>query len=245
MVKVTLDMRQQATAAHMRQSMLITATEMARPMLFSKAIRYYRLYTHLHFPARRGKNFFSDGIHAHFCVAGFTDHQLNPGAGSAKLFAGTAAHRAANPLVHRMEQGYLKVLEAVLRHPRKLFAGAGLMLALSLVSSPLIGTEFMPKLDEGNVWLTITLPTPVSLNKAKRLEIDMRTRLPNSAKRNRYLPSWAAPKTALIQKVSTILKFLSTSSQRRPGVMTARMNWSRPCRSAWRYSRACSSISPR
>jgi cobalt-zinc-cadmium resistance protein CzcA len=68
-------------------------------------------------------------------------------------------------------------LEAVLRHPRRLFLGAGLTLALSLGSTSLIGTEFMPKLDEGNIWLTITLPTPVSLAKAKVLEQDIRGRL--------------------------------------------------------------------
>lgn len=33
-----------------------------------------------------------------------------------------------------------------------------------------IGTEFMPKLDEGNIWLTVTLPTPISLTKAKEIE---------------------------------------------------------------------------
>ena len=28
----------------------------------------------------------------------------------------------------------------------------------------------MPKLDEGNIWLTVTLPTPISLAKAKEIE---------------------------------------------------------------------------
>ncbi|MGZ5008982.1 MAG: efflux RND transporter permease subunit, partial [Methylobacter sp.] len=82
-----------------------------------------------------------------------------------------------NPLVEGMERRYRSALEAVLRHPRKLFIGAGLTLALSLASTPLIGTEFMPKLDEGNIWLTITLPTPVSLAKAKVLEQDIRGHL--------------------------------------------------------------------
>lgn len=35
----------------------------------------------------------------------------------------------------------------------------------------------MPKLDEGNIWLTITLPTAVSLSKAKILEKDIRLHL--------------------------------------------------------------------
>jgi cobalt-zinc-cadmium resistance protein CzcA len=52
-----------------------------------------------------------------------------------------------------------------------------MVLALSLAATHWIGTEFMPKLDEGNIWLTITLPTPVSLAKAKTLEEDVRARL--------------------------------------------------------------------
>ncbi|MDE2367170.1 MAG: efflux RND transporter permease subunit, partial [Betaproteobacteria bacterium] len=79
-----------------------------------------------------------------------------------------------NPLVHFMEQRYHSALEAILAKPRKLFVIAGIALALSLASAPLIGTEFMPKLDEGNIWLTITLPTPVSLHRAKRLEEEIR-----------------------------------------------------------------------
>jgi cobalt-zinc-cadmium resistance protein CzcA len=42
-----------------------------------------------------------------------------------------------------MERSYKVLLEAVLRHPRKLFTGAGLALALSLATTPLIGTEFI------------------------------------------------------------------------------------------------------
>jgi cobalt-zinc-cadmium resistance protein CzcA len=41
----------------------------------------------------------------------------------------------------------------------------------------MIGTEFMPKLDEGNIWLTITLPTPVSLTTAKEFERQVREKL--------------------------------------------------------------------
>ena len=90
---------------------------------------------------------------------------------------GSKLTESHNPLVKGMERHYRILLEAVLRHPRRLFIGAGLTLALTLASIPWIGTEFMPKLDEGNIWLTITLPTPISLNKAKALEKDIRADL--------------------------------------------------------------------
>ena len=50
-------------------------------------------------------------------------------------------------------------------------------LLISLGSIKLIGTEFMPKLDEGNIWLTITLPTSITLDKAKELERDIRSKI--------------------------------------------------------------------
>ena len=95
MVKVTLEMHQQATAAHMRQSMLITAAEMSRPMLFSQAIVIVAFMPIFTFQRVEAKNFLSDGLHAHFRVAGFPDHQPNPDAGAVELFAGTAARRVA------------------------------------------------------------------------------------------------------------------------------------------------------
>ncbi|SDA15267.1 cobalt-zinc-cadmium resistance protein CzcA [Nitrosospira sp. Nsp18] len=177
MVKVTLDMRQQASAAHMRQSMLITATEMARPILFSKAILIIAFIPIFTFQRVEEKIFSPMAFTLTFALLGSLIISLTLVPVLLSYLLGPRLTEPHNPLVHRMEQGYLKLLEAVLRHPRKLFAGAGLMLALSLVSSPLIGTEFMPKLDEGNIWLTVTLPTPVSLNKAKELETDVRTRL--------------------------------------------------------------------
>ena len=177
MVKVTLDMRQKASVAHMRQIHAYDDSGDGPPHPFFEGYSHYRLYTHLHLPASGGKNFFSDGIHAYLRAARFADYQPDPCASTAELSARPAPYESHNPLIRSMERRYLGILEAVLRHPRRLFLGAGIALALSLASWPLIGTEFMPKLDEGNIWLTITLPTPVSLNKAKDLERDIRARL--------------------------------------------------------------------
>jgi cobalt-zinc-cadmium resistance protein CzcA len=82
-----------------------------------------------------------------------------------------------NPLVDGMEKYYRRLLEWVLRHAKLVFFSAVAALVLSFMSVRFIGTEFMPKLDEGNIWLTITLPTPVSLTTAKDLERKVREKL--------------------------------------------------------------------
>ncbi len=177
MVKVTLEMSQQASVSHMRQSMLMTAVDLARPILFSKAIIIIAFLPIFTFQRVEAKIFSPMAFTLSFALLGSLIISLTLVPVLLSYLLGPRLIEVHNPLVEGMERRYRAVLEAVLRHPRKLFMGAGLTLALSLVSTPLIGTEFMPKLDEGNIWLTITLPTPVSLAKAKVLEQDVRGRL--------------------------------------------------------------------
>lgn len=53
--------------------------------------------------------------------------------------------------------------------------GASLaVLAAAMAAVPLLGSEFLPKLDEGNLWLTITLPPSTALDKTKEVEREVR-----------------------------------------------------------------------
>lgn len=177
MVKVTLEMAQKASVAHMRQSMLMTAVDLARPILFSKAIIIIAFLPIFTFQRVEAKIFSPMAFTLSFALLGSLIISLTLVPVLLSYLIGPRLIESHNPLVEGMERRYRSVLESVLCHPRKLFIGAGLTLALSLASTPLIGTEFMPKLDEGNIWLTITLPTPVSLAKAKVLEQDIRGHL--------------------------------------------------------------------
>ena len=57
---------------------------------------------------------------------------------------------------------------------RTVVAGSAAALAIALATAPLLGSEFLPKLDEGNIWLTITLPPPSGLEKTKEVEREVR-----------------------------------------------------------------------
>ncbi|MEQ1638056.1 MAG: CusA/CzcA family heavy metal efflux RND transporter [Methylococcales bacterium] len=177
MVKVTLEMTQKVSVLHMRQSMLMTAAEMARPILFSKAIIIVAFLPIFTFQRVEAKIFSPMAFTLTFALLGSLIISMTLVPVLLSYLIGPRLTEAHNPLVEKMEHNYKAALEAVLRYPRRLFIGAGLALALVLATTPLIGTEFMPKLDEGNIWLTITLPTPVSLTKAKVLEQDIRGRL--------------------------------------------------------------------
>lgn len=57
-----------------------------------------------------------------------------------------------------LENGYARLLEWALRHRKTVIFGAAALLALSLISVPKLGTEFMPKEDQNTVRGTIYMP---------------------------------------------------------------------------------------
>ncbi|MFM8333095.1 MAG: efflux RND transporter permease subunit [Candidatus Methylumidiphilus sp.] len=177
MVKVTWEMSQNTSAPHMRHAMLMTASDMGRPILFSKAIIITAFLPIFTFQRVEAKIFSPMAFTLSFALLGSLVISLTLVPVLLSYLLGPRLVEAHNPLVHWLESRYAKALETCLDHPKKLFAGASLALALSLGATHFIGTEFMPKLDEGNIWLTITLPTPVSLSKAKGLERDIRDKL--------------------------------------------------------------------
>src|SRR5499427_6929989 len=60
------------------------------------------------------------------------------------------------------------------RHRRTTIVGSLALLLAALSAAPLLGTEFLPKLDEGNIWLTISLPPSSSLERTKGVEREVR-----------------------------------------------------------------------
>jgi cobalt-zinc-cadmium resistance protein CzcA len=77
--------------------------------------------------------------------------------------------------MHNLQEKYRAGLRWA--EPRRfalMVASAG-TLAVTLLLAPLLGSEFLPKLDEGNIWLTITLPTSSSLENTKSIERNVRS----------------------------------------------------------------------
>jgi cobalt-zinc-cadmium resistance protein CzcA len=74
----------------------------------------------------------------------------------------------------RIRNGYASLLRVTLRHrPATLAVCVGIC-GLSLLLAPFIGSEFMPHLDEGSLWIRATMPYTISL----RTSSDGRTTAP-------------------------------------------------------------------
>lgn len=177
MVQVTLDLQRGVDSRHLRQSLLSTTTEMGRPILFSKAIIITAFLPIFTFQRVEAKIFSPMAYTLSFALLASMLFSLTFVPSMLTYLLGPRIAERHNPLVDAMEKHYRRILEWVLSHARAVFIGAVSALLLSLMSVKLIGTEFMPKLDEGNIWLTITLPTPVSLQTAKQLETQVRGKL--------------------------------------------------------------------
>ena len=70
-------------------------------------------------------------------------------------------------LMHRLMDIYQPLLTWVLANTRKVLGGALLALAAAIAAVPYLGTEFLPELNEGSIWINITLPTSVSVDEAR------------------------------------------------------------------------------
>ncbi len=74
----------------------------------------------------------------------------------------------------RFQQHYREKLEAMLAQPRKVYVRTAGALLASLCLIPVVGTEFLPKLDEGNIWLTIMMPPSTHLEQTREIERSVR-----------------------------------------------------------------------
>src|SRR5262249_796004 len=84
-----------------------------------------------------------------------------------------SGHAADTRLVHWMKHHYERLLIRVMWNRRFVLPIVVLFL-LSLSLFWAIGREFMPKLEEGNLWIRTTLPQDVSFEYAARLDDEMR-----------------------------------------------------------------------
>ncbi|MEF3074427.1 CusA/CzcA family heavy metal efflux RND transporter [Methylobacter sp. Wu1] len=193
MVQITLDLQHQADIHHLRQSLLNTASEMGRPILFSKAIIIIAFLPIFTFQRVEEKIFSPMAYTLSFALVASMLFSLTFIPAMLTYLLGPRIAERHNPLVHAMERRYRQLLEWVLKHARAVFVSAVVALVLSFMSLRLIGTEFMPKLDEGNIWLTITLPTSISLTTAKNIEREVREKLETFSEANMVLTQLGRP----------------------------------------------------
>lgn len=73
-----------------------------------------------------------------------------------------------NFVVRTCQAGYAWQLKWCLRHPGFTLAGFAAIVAVTVAALPFLGREFMPELEEGNLWIQATFPLNSSLEETFR-----------------------------------------------------------------------------
>ncbi|HWH69042.1 MAG TPA: efflux RND transporter permease subunit, partial [Candidatus Sulfotelmatobacter sp.] len=72
-----------------------------------------------------------------------------------------------NALVRFIKRPYVASLRWALAHPRGVLVTALAVFGLSLALTPKLGTEFLPELNEGTIWVNANMPPGISVEQAR------------------------------------------------------------------------------
>jgi cobalt-zinc-cadmium resistance protein CzcA len=99
---------------------------------------------------------------------------LTPVLASKSLPAHMAHEEEENALMRFLHRLYNPLFDAALRRPKVALAIRALPIFGVVLLFPLLGRDFMPKLEEGNLWIRATLPMSISLEKSAEYTTKMR-----------------------------------------------------------------------
>jgi cobalt-zinc-cadmium resistance protein CzcA len=150
-------------------SVIAGATALAaRPVLFATAIilvAFIPLFTMRGVP---GKIFAPMSMTYCFALTGALIFSL----GFAPVLASFGAHKISEGetwLSRLLHKGYSANIRFALRNPKVIWICAGILLLATIVAFQFLGGEFMPPLEEGNLWVRATLPQDISFEASTAL----------------------------------------------------------------------------
>ena len=155
-----------------------TLADMSRPVLFSKAIIILAFVPIFTFQRVEGKIFTPVALTLTFALIGavLLTFTLLP-----TLLAYVVRNRPLvekhKPWLDSLQARYRTLVVWVMGHARKAMLLSIIPVIIAFALATRMGSEFMPKLDEGNIWLSITLPTSSSLEHTKDIERLVRAKL--------------------------------------------------------------------
>ncbi|MBO9729886.1 MAG: efflux RND transporter permease subunit [Chitinophaga sp.] len=86
-------------------------------------------------------------------------------------------HEKHNPILHAMTGFMLGWFSFTFKHRKLAVFSSFIIIGLGLYSFKFLGTEFLPELNEGSIWLRVQLPYSVSLEKSVEISRQVRSKL--------------------------------------------------------------------
>jgi len=158
----------------MRQRILAAAREVGAPMSFSTLIigvAFLPLFTLTGVP---GAIFAPMARTYAFAIGGAILLALTLTPVLTRKFLPENLEEKENFLMRVLYRLYDPLFALAMRWPKQAIAVGAIPIIACVLLFPLLGREFMPKLEEGNIWIRATLPMSISLEKSSSLVPRMR-----------------------------------------------------------------------
>ncbi len=143
-----------------------TGTEMGKAIFFSKLIIITCLIPIFAFQKVEGKMFSPLAYTLGFALLGALLFTLTLVPALSSMLLKRNVREKHNPIVIFFEKGVSKLFNIVYRNQKKSILLALTVMVLSFFSFKFLGTEFLPDLNEGALWVEAELPMSVSLTEA-------------------------------------------------------------------------------
>lgn len=148
------------------QTVFEAAVEVGRPVVFAIAIIVVVFLPLFTLQGIEGKMFSPMAFTISFALLGSLVLALTLVPVLASYWLKGPQSEKENPLLVRLRRAYSRALAWSLDHGKALFAGAVVALVVSLALVPRLGSEFLPKMDEGSIVISGSRLASVSLPKA-------------------------------------------------------------------------------
>lgn len=140
--------------------------EMGKPIFFSKLIIITALVPIFAFQKVEGKMFSPLAYTMGFALAGALLFTLTLVPLLCRLLLNKNVREKDNPLVTKLSQTYKPVLQWSIDHPIRSISISVILLMFSLVMANQLGSEFLPKLNEGSIYVRASMPQSIGFSKA-------------------------------------------------------------------------------
>jgi heavy metal efflux system protein len=147
---------------------------LAKAIFFSKVIIITALLPIFSFQKVEGKMFSPLAYTLGFALLGALIFTLTLVPVLANVLLKKNVREKHNPFVHFVTARIMGGYRFVFRHKAASIAAASLVILVGLYAFKFLGSEFLPELNEGSIWVRATLPYSVSLEKSVEVADQMR-----------------------------------------------------------------------
>ena len=142
---------------------LHTGTEMGKSIFTSKLIIVTALIPIFSFQKVEGKLFSPLAYTLGFALLGALLLALTLVPVLSSILLRKNVRERHNPLIEFLNRNYAPLLDKVMGHPRRAMGGALVALLLGVGAFHFVGTEFLPHLNEGSIYVRASMPLSISL----------------------------------------------------------------------------------